>query len=263
MGLIWHFQSGAMSMPIVEEVVSDGAGQAHDQLYQEACRLYECGDYKAAYDSLSSYVCLLNDYVRQEQIHHGMNQRKVTLVGLFLVVALATVAVMSFLLMSRKNRQLTVKMEAAHSELDDKTRQLLYQSRTLDRFKSKVMENDKVVGKIDALRDMTASQIIRSSDSLTLTDADIENLERLINECDNGLVDRLRELSPRLSAQDIALCCLLRLKVDKRNIAALLCVSDAALRKRKYRLRTDKLGGVMPEVDSLDELLDVLARRLD
>ncbi|MDE7443386.1 MAG: hypothetical protein K2M65_04415 [Muribaculaceae bacterium] len=263
------------------KVNNDNALQIQAAMQLDQARIdYDSGDYKSAYDHLLSYTRYqdtiyqydskkkLMDLQRKynytkrerERDHERLTRQKMTIISLVAVILLSLGSIVLYLHMSRKNRLLTDKMTHAHNELNYKTSQLEHKSQMLDRFKTRIIESDRVVSRIDAMRNMTAAQLIRSSDNLMLTDNDIDNLERLINECDNGLIDKLRMLSPKIGTQDVALCCLLRLNVDKQNCAALLGVSDAALRKRKYRLRTDKLGNVMPEVDSLDNVLDVLAR---
>lgn len=86
-----------------------------------------------------------------------------------------------------------------------------------------------------------------------LSDEEQDNLAEIVNICYNNFTDRLWKKFPTLTKADISLCCLIKIGISNSNMLYLLDTSKVALKKRKNRLKHDKMG--MDENDSLDEFI--------
>lgn len=93
-----------------------------------------------------------------------------------------------------------------------------------------------------------------------LSDEEQDNLAEIVNICYNNFTDRLWKKFPTLTKADISLCCLIKIGISNSNMLYLLDTSKVALKKRKNRLKHDKMG--MDENDSLDEFIMGFRRAL-
>lgn len=57
-----------------------------------------------------------------------------------------------------------------------------------------------------------------------------------------------------LTLKDILFCCLVKLKVNMQDLSDIYCVSKAAISKRKFRIKTEKLN-IADENISIDMYL--------
>lgn len=94
------------------------------------------------------------------------------------------------------------------------------------------------VRKVEALRNGKPGEGRR----VRLDATELNDLLEAVNTGYDGFIDRLRVACPSLSDADLHLCALLRMGLSHLHIAELLGCSESALRKRKSRLKTDKLG---------------------
>lgn len=108
------------------------------------------------------------------------------------------------------------------------------------------------VRKVEALRNGKPGEGSR----VRLDATELNDLLEAVNTGYDGFIDRLRMASPSLSDADLHLCALLRMGLSHLHISELLGCSESALRKRKSRLKTDKLGDTTSR--SLEEILEYL-----
>ncbi len=110
-------------------------------------------------------------------------------------------------------------------------------------LKMRIFEADEVVAKIERTRSMNESKKIMSSQAIVLSDGEKAQLVQAADLCFDGFVERLKADFPTLSADDLCLCCLMRMGVSNQDICILLGIGDYTLRKRKYRMKTVKMNG--------------------
>lgn len=108
------------------------------------------------------------------------------------------------------------------------------------------------VRKVEALRNGKPGEGRR----VRLDATELNDLLEAVNTGYDGFIDRLRMACPSLSDADLHLCALLRMGLSHLHISELLGCSESALRKRKSRLKTDKLGDTTSR--SLEEILEYL-----
>lgn len=86
-----------------------------------------------------------------------------------------------------------------------------------------------------------------------LSDEELRNLSETMNICFNYSTDRLKEKYPELTEADINLCNLIRLGIPQTNILYLMNTNKTALKKRKTRMKREKMH--LDESISFDDFL--------
>lgn len=119
-------------------------------------------------------------------------------------------------------------------------------------MRKEILRHSEVIRKMEQLSKMSQQDKIQSR-SVVLSDEEQDNLAEVINTCYNNFTDRLWKKFPTLTKADISLCCLIKIGISNSNMLYLLDTSKVALKKRKNRLKHDKMG--MDENDSLDEFI--------
>lgn len=119
-------------------------------------------------------------------------------------------------------------------------------------MRKKILRHSEIIRKMEQLNKMSQQDKIQSR-SVVLSDEEQDNLAEIVNICYNNFTDRLWKKFPTLTKADISLCCLIKIGISNSNMLYLLDTSKVALKKRKNRLKHDKMG--MDENDSLDEFI--------
>ena len=119
-------------------------------------------------------------------------------------------------------------------------------------MRKEILRHSEIIRKMEQLNKMSQQDKIQSR-SVVLSDEEQDNLAEIVNICDHNFTDRLWKTFPTLTKADISLCCLIKIGISNSNMLYLLDTSKVALKKRKNRLKHDKMG--MDENDSLDEFI--------
>lgn len=147
------------------------------------------------------------------------------------------------------------------SELSKLKREQKLQTKELERHREKELELKEhvfkvnpVVRKIKNLNSLKAIQRKNSEQEYILTLSELDELELAVDLRFDDFAKRLRKEFPKLTDDDIYLCCLLKMKIPGKNIYTLLKTNELALKKRRYRIKHTKME--LPEtVASLDDFL--------
>lgn len=89
---------------------------------------------------------------------------------------------------------------------------------------------------------------------IVVTDAEWAEVIAVVNDAFDNFAVRLQQAFPQLGDKDISFCCLVKINVNIQDLSDIYCVSKSAITKRKYRIKTDKLG-IKDENTSLDAFL--------
>ena len=108
--------------------------------------------------------------------------------------------------------------------------------------------------KLPSLHNDESQDEVTSSRKIVVTDAEWIEVISVVNEAFDHFAARLEQTYPSLNNKDIGFCCLVKINVNIQDLSDIYCVSKAAITKRKYRIKTDKLG-IMDENVSLDSFL--------
>lgn len=108
--------------------------------------------------------------------------------------------------------------------------------------------------KLPSLHNDESQDETASSRKIVVTDAEWVEVISVVNEAFDHFAARLEQIYPSLNNKDIGFCCLVKINVNIQDLSDIYCVSKAAITKRKYRIKTDKLG-ITDENVSLDSFL--------
>lgn len=86
-----------------------------------------------------------------------------------------------------------------------------------------------------------------------LDEEEWSDLEHAINQLFKGFVDRLRQAYPDITLSEIRICCLLKLRLQTKEIAILMGVMGNTITKRKKMILTQRFHN--SEAKSLEEFL--------
>lgn len=136
-------------------------------------------------------------------------------------------------------------IESIHRAANER---LLNERSVSDSLRREMLELDTVIAKIRDIGHMSENTRIKSSKDLMLTDDEQAHLVEVVDKCFNGFISRMRDEYPELNHNDVMLCCLVKLEVPNSDMALLLGLSKDALKKRKYRFKTDVLHIADPAV---------------
>ena len=147
------------------------------------------------------------------------------------------------------------------SALSELEREQKKQTKELERHREKerelkeqVFKTTPIVRKIKTLNSLKAMQRKNSEQEYILTLAELDELELAVDLRFDDFAKRLRKEFPKLTDDDILLCCLLKMKVPGKNIYTLLETNELALKKRRYRIKHTKME--LPEtIAGLDDFL--------
>ena len=141
-------------------------------------------------------------------------------------------------------------------DLSEMERQLESHVSQQQALKEQLFKANDAVRRIKAMDGLNSVQKAKNRKELQLSPQEMESFYAAINACHNDFEQRLRVEYPALTDGDVYLCCLLRMGIGNEGIVILLDTNDVALKKRKYRIKRDKMN-VPPQYESLDDFLRV------
>ncbi|WP_353331397.1 tetratricopeptide repeat protein [Bacteroides sedimenti] len=150
----------------------------------------------------------------------------------------------------------------------DKSRKLLEQENRLimmrerdcrlrEEFFRKLNNINKIPSLIflDEKGEKNKKQEAEATTKISLTDREWEELIRNIDVAYDHFSERLKKAYPNLNNQEIRLCCLVKIKVARNDLANIFCITPQSIKTTKYRIKRDKMGINDREI-SLDNFLD-------
>ena len=184
------------------------------------------------------------DYARVERDRNELemeSQRK-TIVILLMAFAAACCAVVATIYISqrrkRNSRRLLAKeqmLAQANAEIADKTALLLAERQQKSEIGQRLRQVSGVMRKINALKSKDCGEAVK------LSREDIYDLALILNQTNDNFAERLRKNHPDLSDNDYGLCLMTKLGISNKGMSLLLDTTEAAVRKRKSRLKNDRL----------------------
>lgn len=145
-------------------------------------------------------------------------------------------------LLAEQHEKERLKNEILENELKNKNNELTLQTTAIIR-RNKVMQQLllELEGQKEKLGDRYPNKMYLSLHGLIEKNlsnpADWVLFESYFNTAHQNFTERLRAKHPELTANDLQLCCLLRMNLSSKEIASLQNVSVRAVELRRYRLR--------------------------
>lgn len=222
-------------------------------------------DYKNALDYSKHYSAMLDSMYEENSRNNVMemqkkydltqatierdrlymkNQRMGLIVLGLIVVCLGAMIVL--LLYRRRIKEVQRQREEVKAELTRYTMKMMNQrNRRLladERRRHRLLALNDVIAKVMSTSRRDDSEQLKKHNDMALTNDETAKLIEAVDVCYEGYLARLHNEHPLLGPNDLALCCMILLKVPNRDIAILFGLSTDTLKKRKLRLRTEKLG---------------------
>lgn len=148
----------------------------------------------------------------------------------------------------------TLQLQKKQDELHFQKEELSFYYQKEQELKSRILKMDSIVQKIESLNSFNEIKLSRSKSELVLSKKELADLEETVNLCYDNFATRLRNDFPRLKEDDIHLCCLIKIKVPNKSIVSLLNTNDSALKKRRYRIKHDRMD-LTDETENLEQFL--------
>ena len=145
---------------------------------------------------------------------------------------------------------------ALAAQANDKDQELSTSRALIADLKKRLLLNNRVVKKVQETID-AAKRPKANKQPEPLSDTEISELIAAVNDCYNGFANALTAQYPSLADSEIYLCCLIKIGLDNPGLCAVLGISDSALRKRKYRLKSSKFDPVR-QFETLDEAIHAI-----
>ncbi len=120
------------------------------------------------------------------------------------------------------------QLELRSNELTSQTLKIIRKNKLLDELRKKI---DAGSG------DKNKRELQKTINSHIRTDKNWESFQELFEKVHEDFYRRLMARAPDLSPAEIRLCCLLKLNLPSKDIAAMLSISPDSLRVSRYRLR--------------------------
>jgi len=137
-------------------------------------------------------------------------------------------------------------------ELLEKSKILLEQENRLIKMREKESQlREDFFKKLNKIKKIPSLSLVNKKDKeilgdttakISLTDNDWEELIRNIDVAYDHFTDRLIKNYPNLTIQEIHLCCLVKIKVARNDLANIFCITPQSVKTTKYRIKKDKMG---------------------
>jgi len=233
--------------------------------------------YENIENSISSAA--IQQKYKQEQLTNENNKLKIKqkekdiiLLSILIVIILLLAGL--YILYLRQKRIRDIRESRIKEELlKNKAYQLeqenllLKQNEEISRLREKESNlRESLIRRINLFKKLPSISGIDSSDNnsdesankkILFTQAEWNELFRGIDEVYPGFHLRLKQNFPKLDDEDLKFCCLVKINVNLQDLSDIYCLSKAAITKKKYRIKKDKLG-ICDATSSLDDCLKEL-----
>ena len=143
------------------------------------------------------------------------------------------------------------ELSNAKNALDTYTRNMVEKNELLEQFKTDIENLKKIKSK--ELEEIRIEQLENLNKTTILTEQDWDKFRGLFENVYKGFFIRLKEKLPDLTNAETRLICLTKLKLDTKQMASILGVSDNTIKISRHRLRK-KLG--LSEADSITDIAE-------
>lgn len=246
--------------------------------HQLAQLLAEQGDYRRAYGALKNSYLAEDDEMQEMYMQQMEKQHRESLLQselkqvkaekkyrelayVLLLLILILVVFVGYFFYFQMKKQQEAMLARKQSDLLEKENQLLKQHQELSVLREKeillreeLFRKMAVWHKLPSLHHREGATTDRDEKRIMLSEADWHELIEIIDNGYSCFTARLQQEYPMLITKDIRFCCLVKIGVNLQDLSDIYCVSKAAITKRKFRIKTEKLG-VSDEAKSLDDCL--------
>jgi tetratricopeptide (TPR) repeat protein len=139
------------------------------------------------------------------------------------------------------------ELKNARERLNEFTKSILEKNELIEQIKAEVMQLQLKQQEIPTSPIISDDSLKKLQESVLLTDEDWKNFTRLFDTVYEGFLNRLKQKLPELSPAETRFVALSKLKLNNKEMAAMLAVSTDAIRQTRSRLKkklnlTDETG---------------------
>lgn len=173
------------------------------------------------------------DYSLMQNENGRLKAREQRMKILVLVVALVAIALLFVFygIYNRYKQKKEYELQRNKQEIQEKEAV----------WKERFFHMNEVIRHIENICELSALQKDKKANQIKLSEMEIEQLLSAVNACYNQFACRLQKEYPTLSQIDVCICCLLKVGIKNQDICYLLGIMDETFKKRKYRIKHDKL----------------------
>lgn len=227
---------------------------------------------------------LLSDFDRREdfkdfkqlQLTNELNvmrlkQKTTEVAVLFIVLLVLSIVFVIFFFYQREKRRRQMEnihyqdeLQRMEAERLQQERRTLFSEKVLAEVRANEMEHAKIAGELREMLLRNIPLILKISQQHENSDKEKQKIEvsdkewsqiiLSVNKGFNDFTGRLKSEYPTLSESEIRFCCLVKIRLSVDDLSNIYCVSPAAIIKRKYRIKKDRMG-ITDESKSLDMIL--------
>lgn len=204
------------------------------------------------------------------QIKLKRQQQQLWLLASLLGLVLLLAWIIFFYLRIKRERALA-EVRLQNKKVEEEARILRYQNELLKKETEISLLREKEAWQMSKVADLREALFRRLSfysklpslqgdraagthEKIRLTDEEWKEITESVDAVFDDFTRRLHESFPSLTPKDVIFCCLVKLNVNMQDLSDIYFTSKAAISKRKFRLKTEKLG-ITDEHLSLDDFL--------
>jgi tetratricopeptide (TPR) repeat protein len=156
------------------------------------------------------------------------------------------------ILFEKEKQRMENDLTNAKTMLDEYIKSMVEKNNLLEQFKSDFEEVKKLKAKEES-DEKRIEQLEHLNKATILTEDDWNRFKELFEQVYKGFFIRLKEKLPNLTQAEIRLICLTKLKINTKNMAAIIGVSNTTIEQTRYRLRK-KLN--LTKEDNLSDIIE-------
>jgi len=171
-----------------------------------------------------------NKEIKLLQKQKTVEKEKATI--LLLILILVTLSFLFLYFRNQKNRQLLIaKNKIQEIEIENFTKKIIYKNSIIDELNSELTAEN-----IDSTFEVI-SEIERLTKMKILTENDWEQFQVDFEKIFPHLIFKIKQKITDLSAAELRLFLLIKLKISTKDIASILGISSDSVKKSRYRLK--------------------------
>lgn len=138
-------------------------------------------------------------------------------------------------------RSSLTELQQSQMQGEEQRQQIRLMKDRLEQMQEEVFSSNPVVCKIRHLSGLDERQRAKAHQEYALGKDERKSLYEAMDLHNADFVSQMQSAFPLLNADDLLICVLLRMDVPNADVAFLLSCSEEALKKRKFRIKKDKL----------------------
>lgn len=190
------------------------------------------------------------------QLNLEQQKKELWMMGAAIIFLLLGIVAL-FFYQHEKKKRLVSEQKLREEQIEEEARRLQQENLLLQkesRLREAIFRRISFFRKLPSLYQETTDNIANNR-KIEVTEAEWNEVKSAVNDGFDNFVTRLQEAYPLLMEKDICFCCLVKIKVNMQDLSDIYCISKAAITKRKYRIKTEKMN-ITDDSISLDMLLE-------